>query len=143
MERSPACRLTFPSYVYSRVEAAYSVISDDSPMLQGRGKRFVGWNETLTNCIRDFTAKHGPKDSASSSGAPDSGAPTCLYFSSYKVFNEILDNPGAEGYPSEDVKVAGGSIWVDQLHATAAVHKDIAHELAQFLRSIEVTAGSV
>jgi len=106
----------------------------DRPMLQGRGKRFVAWNETLAKSIRDFIAKHGPQDS---------GAPTCLYFSSYKVFSEILDNPAAEGYPSEDVKEAGGSIWMDQLHATAAVHKDIAHELAKFLRSVEVTARSV
>ena len=143
MDRSPACGFTFPCYVCSRVEAANSVFSDDSPMLQGRGKRFVAWNETLTKCIRDFTAKHGLKDSASPSGTPDSEAPTCLYFSSYKVFSEILDNPGAECYPSEDVKKAGGSIWMDQLHATAAVHKGIAHELAKFLRSIEVTARSV
>jgi hypothetical protein len=112
-------------------------------MLHGRGTRFVTWNETITECIQDFTAKHKSQDSASPSGTQDSGAPTCLYFSSYKVFSEILDNPGAEGYPSEDVKKAGGSIWVDQLHATAAVHKDVAHELAKFLRSVEVASSSV
>jgi len=114
----------------------------DGPMLQARGKRFVAWNETLAKCIRDSIAKHGPQNSASP-GTPGFGAPTCLYFSSYKVFSEILDNPGAGGYPSEDVKESGGSIWMDQLHATAAVHKDIAHELAKFLRSVEVTARPV
>ena len=143
MDRSPACRFTFPGYVCSIIEVAYSVFSDNSPMLQGRGKRFVAWNETLTKCIRDFTAKHDPQSSASPSGTTESEVPTCLYFSSYKVFSEILDNPDAEGYPSEDVKEAGGSIWVDHLHATAAVHKDVAHELAKFLRSVEVTARSV
>lgn len=99
-------------------------------MLQGREKRFVAWNETLTKCIRDFAAKH--------SSLQDSYAPTCLYFSSYKVFSGILDNPSAEGYPNEDVKKAGGRIWLDPLHATAAVHKDVARELAKFLRSVEV-----
>lgn len=112
-------------------------------MLHGRETRFVAWNETIAKCIRDFTAKHNPQESTSPSTTQGSGAPTCLYFSSYKIFSEILDNPGAKGYPSEDVKKAGGSIWMDQLHATAAVHKDVAHELAKFLRSIEVVSRSV
>jgi len=112
-------------------------------MLPSREKKFVAWNETLTKCIQDFTTKHSPQDSANPSGPQDSGAPTCLYFSSYKVFSEILDNPGAEGYPSEDVKKPGGAIWVDHLHATAAVHGQVAHELAKFLRSVEVVASSV
>jgi len=112
-------------------------------MLHGRETRFVAWNETITKCIRDFTAKHRPQESTSASGTQDSGAPTCLYFSSYKVFSEILDNPGAGGYPSEDVKKAGGSIWVDQLHATAAVHKNVAYELAKFLKSVEMVSGSI
>ena len=111
-------------------------------MLHGRETRFVAWNETMTKCIRDFTAKHSLQESASPPRAQDSGAPTCLYFSSYKVFSDILDNPIAKGYPSEDVKKAGGSIWMDQLHATAAVHNDVAHELAKFLRSVEGVSSS-
>ncbi len=111
-------------------------------MLHGRETRFVAWNETITKCIRDFTAIHSLQESASPPGTQDSGAPTCLYFSSYKVFSEILDSPGAKGYPSEDVKKAGGSIWMDQLHATAAVHKDVAHELAKFLRSVDAVSSS-
>jgi hypothetical protein len=111
-------------------------------MLHGRETRFVVWNETITKCIRDFTAKHSLQEYASPPKT-QGGAPTCLYFSSYKVFSEILDNPGPEGYPSEDVKKAGGSIWVDVLHATAAVHKDVARELAKFLRSVEVVSSSV
>ena len=115
-------------------------------MLHGRETRFVAWNETITKCIREFTAKHSLQDSLQESASPprtqDSGAPTCLYFSSYKLFSEILDSPGAKGYPSEDVKKAGGSIWMDQLHATAAVHKDVAHELAKFLRSVEAVSSS-
>jgi hypothetical protein len=77
------------------------------------------------------------------SGTEDSDAPpTCLYFSSYKIFSEILDNPEAAGHPSEDVKEAGGSIWQDHLNATAAVHKDTAHEFAKVVRSVEVVSGS-
>ena len=111
-------------------------------MLHGRKTRIVAWNETITKCIRDFTTKHSLQEPASPPTAQDSGAPTCLYFSSYKVFSDILDNPGAGGYPSEDVKKAGGSIWMDQLHATAAVHKDVARELAKFLRSVEGVSSS-
>jgi len=112
-------------------------------MLHDRDTRFVAWNETITKCIRDFTAKHSLRESASPSSTEGSGAPTCLYFSSYKVFSEILDNPGAKGYPSEDVKKAGGSIWVDGLHASASVHKDVAHELAKFLKSVGVASSTV
>jgi hypothetical protein len=115
---------------------------DPSSRSEAQRKKFVAWNETLAKCIRDFTTKHSLQDSASLSGTQDSGVPTCLYFSSYKVFSEILDNPEAEGYPSEDVKKAGGSIWQDGLHATAAVHKDVAHEIAKFLKSVEVASGS-
>jgi len=130
------------NFCYIDVPPMYRSPAYDTPMLHSRETRFVAWNETITKCIRDFTAKHSLQEPASPLSTQDSGAPTCLYFSSHRVFSEILDNPVAAGYPSKDVKKAGGSIWMDRLHATAAVHKDVARELAEFLRSVEGVSSS-
>lgn len=61
---------------------------------------------------------------------------TAMYFSSYKVFTSVLDGPENYGL-ANDQKKAGGTIWVDNLHPTSAVHAIIANELNKMLSSID------
>lgn len=60
---------------------------------------------------------------------------TAIYYSSYKVFGAILDEPESYGLEN-DQKKRGGTIWVDHLHPTSAIHSIVATELDSFLSSI-------
>ena len=57
-------------------------------------------------------------------------------FSSYRLFESILDMPEVYGFDIEDVRKNGGSVWMDFLHPTSKVHDHIASSLADFLQDI-------
>lgn len=61
---------------------------------------------------------------------------TAIYFSAHKVFTSLLDSPESLGFPQSDIEKSGGSIWVDHLHPTSAVHLVVANELDTLLSSI-------
>jgi phospholipase/lecithinase/hemolysin len=56
-----------------------------------------------------------------------------MIYSSWDTFNALLDDPVAYGFPAEDVRKANGSIWVDHLHPTSAVHHFLARDMFAFL----------
>lgn len=87
--------------------------------------RFIEWNKVLARKIREFAAAAGDPISA-------------LYFSSHKVFEDILNNPKSFGFPEKHVKKDGGDIWVDHLHPTSAVHAIVAAEMEKFLNSVHL-----
>jgi phospholipase/lecithinase/hemolysin len=95
--------------------------------------RFFNWNVTLDKAIRSFVAEKSTVDDPV----------TAIYFSSHKVFTALLDNPTSHGFPQGDIKKSGGSIWMDHLHPTSAVHLIVANELDGFLSSISPFTPSI
>ncbi|PCH37968.1 carbohydrate esterase family 16 protein [Wolfiporia cocos MD-104 SS10] len=74
---------------------------------------------------------------------------TVLIYSSWETFSKAMDNPTAFGFETEDVRKAGGGMWVDRLHPTSKMHDLVARDLAQFLQdvmahpaAVAATAGS-
>ena len=57
-------------------------------------------------------------------------------FSSFRLFESILDMPEVYGFNDEDIRRYGGSVWTDFLHPTSKVHDHIASNLADFLEEI-------
>ncbi|PVG02298.1 hypothetical protein CPB86DRAFT_780720 [Serendipita vermifera] len=90
--------------------------------------RYPAYNLRLQNKIRQF---------ASSISEAGRDPITVLYFSFYKVFTSILDAPEDHGFPCEDIRKKGGSIWYDNLHPTSKVHAILAAELDKFLSGVE------
>ncbi|KAG8743607.1 hypothetical protein FRC10_011670 [Ceratobasidium sp. 414] len=80
------------------------------------------WNQLLQDQIEKFSEGH-----------PDV---RCFQFSSHRCLNDILDNPVKHGFAETDVTEYGGGIWVDNIHLTSAVHKIIAEDVLQFLKTI-------
>ena len=58
-----------------------------------------------------------------------------MIFSSWATFNRLLDNPNAHGFPEWDVSRFGGSIWLDHIHPSSAVHEVVARDFSEFLRA--------
>ncbi|KAK7042468.1 thermolabile hemolysin [Favolaschia claudopus] len=91
---------------------------DRSPA-RGRKPNYISWNMALNEAANQFSAAH-----------PDA---TVMIYSSWDTFNALFDNPVAHGFPAEDTKRAGKSMWVDHLHPTSKVHDFVARDLANFL----------
>ncbi|KAF8154742.1 hypothetical protein B0H34DRAFT_852737 [Crassisporium funariophilum] len=83
---------------------------------------YLKWNASLRIAIQTFCKAH-PKISA-------------FLFSSFQLFDSILDTPEAYGFKSEDARQSGGTIWLDWLHPTGKVHDHIANGVAAFLTDI-------
>lgn len=81
------------------------------------------WNNALRAEAEKFATSH---DEA-----------TVLIYSSWATFTKVLDDPTAFGFAQEDVRKPAGSIWVDRLHPTSALHGVIAEDMGQFLGSVE------
>ncbi|KLO14732.1 hypothetical protein SCHPADRAFT_825871 [Schizopora paradoxa] len=62
-------------------------------------------------------------------------------FSSYDLFESILDDPERFGFVPEDTKKRGGAIWFDHIHPTTKMHKLIAEDIVSYLRSISKTSS--
>ncbi|KAG8795854.1 hypothetical protein FRC17_008067 [Serendipita sp. 399] len=88
--------------------------------------RMIRWNIELERRIRELAAE------TETAGDPI----TALYFSSHKVFTAFLDNPEEYGFPSGDIRRAGGAIWADYLHPTSAVHAIVAKDLESMLQRV-------
>ncbi|PPQ87976.1 hypothetical protein CVT25_001055 [Psilocybe cyanescens] len=80
------------------------------------------WNTVLGEQINRFSSKH--KDA------------TVLRFSAFRVFEVLLDDPETFGLDPADLYRRGGSIWMDHIHPTSAVHDHIASNVADFLSEI-------
>uniref|UniRef100_A0A8H7XSY8 Uncharacterized protein n=1 Tax=Psilocybe cubensis TaxID=181762 RepID=A0A8H7XSY8_PSICU len=80
------------------------------------------WNTTLRTAIDEFSRNH---DDAS-----------VFLFSSYEIFENVLDKPKDFGIKPKEVRKAGGQVWVDYLHPTSKVHDILASSLANFLGQI-------
>jgi phospholipase/lecithinase/hemolysin len=87
--------------------------------------KFPNWNFTLERKIKQFVAEKETTNSPV----------TAIYYSSYKVFTDILDDPESYGLGKDQSKT-GGTIWVDHLHPTSAVHAIVATELDSMLTGI-------
>ncbi|KAJ7263074.1 hypothetical protein C8J57DRAFT_1334618 [Mycena rebaudengoi] len=88
---------------------------------KGKLASYSAWNIELKNSASHFITAHADA--------------TVMIFSSWDTFTAVLDNPVAHGFPAEDVKRQGGSIWVDHLHPTSKMHDYIARDLSTFLCS--------
>ncbi|KAH9935006.1 uncharacterized protein B0H18DRAFT_979369 [Fomitopsis serialis] len=97
-------------------------------MFANRPPKTTLWNIALRTQAETFAAAH---DEA-----------TVLIYSSWAMFTKVLDAPAAYGFTTDDVRKPAGSIWVDRLHPTSNMHDVIAHDIAQFLGSIEPPASS-
>ncbi|KAL1674610.1 hypothetical protein EV122DRAFT_293310 [Schizophyllum commune] len=83
---------------------------------------FPAWNAALLARAQTFAEEH-----------PDA---TVLIFSSARVIDNILDDPGIYGLPPSNVRKANGAIWMDRLHPTSAVHDVLAREMTEFLGGV-------
>ncbi|KAG8782732.1 hypothetical protein FRC12_020483 [Ceratobasidium sp. 428] len=80
------------------------------------------WNRLFRCRIDAFSEEH-----------PDA---SCFQFSSHKCLNNILDNPTKHSFLQEDVTKYGGEIWVDHIHLTSSVHKILATDVLEYLRTV-------
>ncbi|KAF8625822.1 hypothetical protein AX15_005202 [Amanita polypyramis BW_CC] len=87
-----------------------------------RENRYDKWNIALREAITTFAAGHEDI--------------TVLLYSSHATFTKILDEPGKYGFEAADLRKRGGSIWVDHLHPSSAVHRVVAADIAAFLGSV-------
>lgn len=83
------------------------------------GNTYNKWNAGLKERITQFSSEH-----------PDA---TVMQFSSYDLFNRLLDNPAQYGFDESTAHKSEGCIWYDHLHPTSKVHDLFATELSQFL----------
>jgi phospholipase/lecithinase/hemolysin len=67
------------------------------------------WNDLLASRVREF--------------AQGSSKANVLLFSANKWLSGFLDDPQAYGFSIEDVSKEDGTIWMDNLHLTPAVHR--------------------
>ncbi|KAF8965267.1 hypothetical protein BDZ97DRAFT_1904151 [Flammula alnicola] len=80
------------------------------------------WNTNLRQAAEKFSSAH---EDAS-----------VFIFSSFKLFNTLLDDPKTFGFKATDVSRYGGTIWVDHIHPTSQVHEYIARHATDFLSDI-------
>jgi len=90
--------------------------------------RFKNWNTGLRAMVSEFHGAHADV--------------TAFVFSSWDTFTRVLDDPVGHGFPKDDVQKFGGSIWVDHLHPSSAVHKVVARGVAGFLDTWPAYVGS-
>lgn len=90
---------------------------------QTSAPNYLTWNTTLGEALDGFSKSH---DDAS-----------IFLFSSFEVFENVLDKPKDFGIKEREVRKAGGAIWVDHLHPTSKMHDILASSLAGFLGQIQ------
>lgn len=83
-------------------------------------KIFTDWNLNLREAAKTFSATHADS--------------SVFVFSSFELFNALLDDPVRFGLKEE------GTIWVDHIHPTSKIHGHIARSLAEFL--VQIPANS-
>lgn len=66
---------------------------------------------------------------------------TAMIFSSFDLFNRLLDEPEKYGFKAGDRRRAGGAIWRDHLHPTSKVHDLIAKEVAELLFTVSASTA--
>ncbi|KAF9442649.1 carbohydrate esterase family 16 protein [Macrolepiota fuliginosa MF-IS2] len=108
-DRSPAASSFFQEIIKGRVEE---------------------WNQKLRAHIIDFCA---PLVNSADQEADTTPSITMLLFSFHKLLTSILDEPEKYDFLKKDIKKQNGGIWSDQLHLTPAVHRIVAHRLAEAL----------
>ncbi|KAJ3506657.1 hypothetical protein NLJ89_g6751 [Agrocybe chaxingu] len=86
--------------------------------------RYIDWNLTLTREVAKFAKAH--KDIS------------VFLFSSYELFERMLNNPPAYDIDPEELEKPGGQVWVDELHPTSKMHDHIAAAIATFLNAVKV-----
>jgi len=89
---------------------------------------YLNWNTHLRSALDSFTKSH-----------PDA---TVLLFSSFEVFNHILDEYEAYGFKAKEIRQAFGAVWNDFLHPTSKIHDILAAHFADFLRSVSLPASA-
>ena len=66
---------------------------------------------------------------------PEHAGSTILMYSSYALFSNVIAEPEKYGFPPGDIKRRGGSIWMDHLHPTSKMHKVLADDIEEFLKT--------
>lgn len=89
----------------------------------GSGDNYKLWNTTLHQAVEAFI-----------SARPDA---TAIIYSSYATFTRVLDDPVKFGFGKDDQKKRDGTIWVDHLHPTSKMHREIAQDVSTLLSGIE------
>jgi len=84
---------------------------------------YTSWNTQLSSRIAQFVKNHPEEVSA-------------FRFFAFDTFNQMLDNLEMYGFDPKDVRKPAGSVWVDHLHPTSAVHKVVGEQVASFLDGI-------
>ncbi|EJD02495.1 uncharacterized protein FOMMEDRAFT_141520 [Fomitiporia mediterranea MF3/22] len=102
-----------------------------SPLGSSQGKLqrsskdpYYTWNTILRSYAHGFADEH-----------PDASV---FVFSAWNLFSEILDDPVAHGFNTDDPSRAFGGIWNDTLHPTTRVHRLIAESVKDFLCNAKV-----
>lgn len=88
---------------------------------------YNNWNRSLDKAIVEFSAAHDDL--------------SALVFSSFDLFNRLLDDPEKFGFKAEDRRRAGGGIWMDHLHPTSRVHDLIAKEIGELLFTVSASTA--
>ncbi|PPQ90160.1 hypothetical protein CVT25_012471 [Psilocybe cyanescens] len=84
---------------------------------------YRNWNATLGEALEEFSKSHEDM--------------SIFMFSSFEVFENVLNKPQDYGIKEKEVRKTGGAIWVDHLHPTSKMHDILASFLADFLGKIE------
>jgi phospholipase/lecithinase/hemolysin len=58
-----------------------------------------------------------------------------FYFSSFDLFDKVIDNPLDYGFTSAERKKYGPEMWADSTHPTSKMHDILAKGIAEFLKS--------
>lgn len=121
IHRSPAGKESphKPLHLPNTTSLSYLVPKQNELVLS---MRFIGWNSALRVGIQQFCHTH-PEVSV-------------FLFSSYRLFESILDMPEVYEFNNEHVRKNGGSVWMDTLHPTSKVHDHVASNLAEFLQEV-------
>ncbi|KAI0077245.1 hypothetical protein K474DRAFT_1707544 [Panus rudis PR-1116 ss-1] len=82
---------------------------------------FRKWNQHLREAINQFASSRTDV--------------TTMLYSSYDLFTRMFTNPQAYGFTDEDIGKWGGAVWIDHIHPTTRVHREIAGDLFKFLES--------
>ena len=118
IERSPACE---SPKIWYRASTKVLLVNGTETLKRRYGATYNTWNSVLRGQLSQFTATHADA--------------TVVAFSSYELFNKVLDNPADYGFDKDSVHIRGGSVWFDHLHITSQMHGIVADAIAEFLDS--------
>jgi len=86
---------------------------------RGLKERIAAWNASLEASIQEFQRRHEPDICV-------------LYYDAHFLFSDMLDFPSKYSIAS----AGKGDFWIDDVHPTSAVHRNLAKDIRAFLDKI-------